>query len=130
MRYTSRIYLDESVELQKLGNTVVGFFKEEGFLTQMFTIDHMKVIQAKKGGILRTLLSTNKALTTVIRGEPNKIEIFLGVREWIDEKDEISLKGSIKNPMKYFDPVPESLWAYEIEHHLWNHIEINIEIGL
>ena len=130
MRFTSRIFFNEKIEMQKLGNLVLGFFKEEGFVTQRINFDHSQFIQAKKGGIMRTLLSTNKAITVVIKGEPNNTEVLMGIKEWIEGDSHPTLKNGVAHPISFFDPVPEAIWAYELEHHLWNHLETNVELGL
>jgi hypothetical protein len=130
MRCTKRIYLNKKGDVQKLGNLVLSFFKEEGFLTQRFNATHSVIIQAKKGGIMRTLLSMDRSITIVLYGDPNNIEVIMGIKEWMDENGAAVLKNAINSPMTFFDETPESIWAYEIEHHLWNHLETNMEIGL
>ena len=78
--------------MQKLGNLVLSFFKEEGFITQRINLDHTQIIQAKKGGIMRALLSTNKAFTIIVKGDPNNIDVIMGIRlvqlilQWISLK--------------------------------------------
>lgn len=130
MHFTNRIYLNEQVDMQKLGNLVLSFFKEEGFITQRINLDHTQIIQAKKGGIMRALLSTNKAFTIIVKGDPNNIDVIMGIREWIEGDSESKLKTAIKTPISFFESVPEAIWAYELEHHLWNHLETNIELGI
>ncbi len=88
MHFTNRIYLNEQVDMQKLGNLVLSFFKEEGFITQRINLDHTQIIQAKKGGIMRALLSTNKAFTIIVKGDPNNIDVIMGIREWIEGENQ------------------------------------------
>ena len=40
------------------------------------------IVQARKGGMLRTLTSTRKALTVVIEGRPDNFHIKVGTGEW------------------------------------------------
>ena len=128
MKFASRFYLNSKVDLHRIGNFVLGFFKEEGFVTQRTETKSGIIIQAKKGGILRALLSTNKAITAVIMGNNNSMDIKLGVRQWMENDDQKELNELSFNAISFFDEIPESLWAYELEHHLWNHLETNIEI--
>ncbi len=129
MKFASRVYDLPQVDLKNVSNLTLGFFKEEGFVTQRFENSNEHIIQARKGGILRALLSTNKAITVVMFEQNGSIYVMIGVKEWSDGKVPEFASRNPNVVSKFFLETPESLWVYEIEHHLWNHIETNIEIS-
>lgn len=129
MKYTLRKYIGKNVDVEKLKDLVVLFFEDEGFVVQETKVDGSRIVEARKGGILRTLLSSDKCIKVIIKGEPNDVEVFMGVGKWVPEEEREAKKELSVNPLKVFIDIPESLWAYEIEHHLWVNIEKNVEMG-
>lgn len=129
MKYASRNYESPNLDLKHISNLALGFFKEEGFVTQRFEKSNEHIIQARKGGILRALLSTSRAITVVLNAHNNTIAAYMGISEWIDGSEDERKRMIGLSIEKLFLETQESLWAYEIEHHLWNHLETNIEIS-
>ncbi|MGP6238973.1 hypothetical protein ACNF40_00970 [Cuniculiplasma sp. SKW4] len=129
MRYTSRQYIGKNVDVEKLKDLVVLFFEDEGFVVQESKVGSIRIVEARKGGILKTLLSTDKCIKVIIKGEPNDVEVTMGVGKWIPADQDDGKKDGSVAASKVFVEVPESLWAYEIEHHLWVNIETNVEMG-
>ena len=69
MRYTERQYIGKNVDVEKLKDLIVLFFEDEGFVVQETKLGGARIVEARKGGILRTLLSTDKCIKVVIKGE-------------------------------------------------------------
>jgi len=84
MKYAFRSYKSSHLDLKHLSNLTLGFFKEEGFVTQRFENPREQIIQARKGGILRALLSTSRSITVVLDEHNSTINVYMGVSEWID----------------------------------------------
>ena len=61
MKYAQRDYVGKNANLDKLETLVEDFFKEEGFRLQSSKHPNGYIIQAKKGGIFRTLLAGDRA---------------------------------------------------------------------
>ena len=75
----------KNVDLEKLTHKIADWFYEDGFpkVRKEVSSDKMTyTIQAQKGGVLRTLSSSRKVLTVIIRGEPNNFQISVGTGEW------------------------------------------------
>ncbi len=130
MRYAQRDFVGKNTNLDKLQNLIQDFFKEEGFKLQSSKHPNGYLIQAKKGGIFRTLLAANRAYTVIIEGEPSNFKIKIGVGEWLKDLGVASLESFFLSPLLAFVEVPEALWSYEIEHHLWHYVETEIELGI
>ncbi len=130
MKTTSREYSGKNVDLKKLNSLILQFFKEENFQVQNTTHPRGFLIQARKGGILRTLLAMDRAFTLIIEGEPSDFRIKIGVGEWLKDLGMASIEGFFISPMLAFVEIPEALWSYEIEHQLWHYVENQIDLGI
>ncbi len=130
MKTTSREYSGKNFNLKKLNDLVIQFFKEENFQVQSSTHPRGFLIQARKGGILRTLLAMNRAFTLVIEGEPSDFRVKVGVGEWLKDLGVAAIEGFFVSPMMAFVEIPEAMWSYEIEHQLWHYIENQIDLGI
>ena len=130
MKYAQRDYVGKNANLDKLETLVEDFFKEEGFRLQSSKHPNGYIIQAKKGGIFRTLLAGDRAYTILIEGSSSNFKIKVGVGEWLKNLGMAALESFFLTPLLAFVEVPEALWSYEIEHHLWHYIETQIELGI
>ena len=130
MKYAQRDYVGKNVNLDKLEALIEEFFKEEGFRLQSSKHPNGYLIQAKKGGIFRTLLAGDRAYTILVEGTSSNFKIKVGVGEWLKNLGLAALESFFLTPLLAFVAVPEALWSYEIEHHLWHYIETQIELGI
>ena len=76
---------NKNVDLKKLAEKLVDFFYADGFseVRQEESADKIQyVVQAKKAGVARTLTSTRKVITVVIKGNPNEFQVEVGTGEW------------------------------------------------
>ena len=76
---------NKNVDLKKLAGKLVDFFYADGFseVRQEESADKIQyVVQAKKAGVARTLTSTRKVITVVIKGNPNEFQVEVGTGEW------------------------------------------------
>lgn len=130
MRYAQRDYVGKNANLDKLEDLIEDFFKEEGFKIQSSKHPNGQLIQAKKGGIFRTLLAGDRAYTILIEGPSSNFKIKVGIGDWLKNLGVAGLESFFLTPLLAFVEVPEALWSYEIEHHLWHYIETQIELGI
>ncbi|MCL5802337.1 MAG: hypothetical protein ACYCPR_04320 [Thermoplasmataceae archaeon] len=130
MKYAMREYVGKNVNISKLAEAIEDFFKEENFKTQIIHISKGSLIQARKGGIFRSLLAKDGAFTITIEGTPVAFKIRIGVTPWNNSLNESSIEPVFSKPMLEYEEVQESLWNYEIEHHLWHYVETQVELGI
>ena len=130
MRYAQRDFVGKDTDLDKLRDLVEEFFKEEGFRLQSSKHPNGYLIQAKKGGIFRTLLASDRAYTIVIEGTSSNFKVKIGIGDWLKDLSIAALESFFLTPLLSFIEIPEALWSYEIEHHLWHYIETQIELGI
>jgi hypothetical protein len=73
------------VDLKLLADRIYRFFQDDGFKELRLEQDPNGAwyeIQAKKGGVLRTVGASRKAIHINIKGVPNNFEVEMGVGEW------------------------------------------------
>jgi|ETNmetMinimDraft_9_1059917.scaffolds.fasta_scaffold110550_1 hypothetical protein len=76
---------NKNIDLENLTHKIADWFYADGFPEVRKEISRDKtqyIVQARKGGMLRTLTSTRKALTVVIEGRPDNFHIKVGTGEW------------------------------------------------
>ncbi len=129
MKEITRDYQGKNVELKKVAELVKTFFTEEGFKVQDTEHPRGFLVQATKGGFLRTLLAMDRAFTIVIEGDPSDFRIRVGVGKWLQDLGVAAVEAFFITPVVAFIEIPEALWSYEIEHKLWHFVENQIELG-
>ncbi|MCL4314769.1 MAG: hypothetical protein M1454_03490 [Candidatus Thermoplasmatota archaeon] len=129
MKQIVREYQGKNVDPKKVAELIKSFFAEENFKVQ--DTEHPKgfLIQATKGGFLRTLLSMDRAFTITVSGDASDFKVALGVGKWIQNLGVAAAEAFFITPVVAFVEVPEALWSYEIEHQLWHYLENQIELG-
>lgn len=130
MKSAIREYQARNVNLDSLSELIVDFFKEEGFRTQSSKHPRGILIQARKGGVMRTLLAMDRALTVVMSGDKDDFKVRIGVGKWLKNLGVASIEAFFLSPLVAFIEVPEALWSYEIEHQLWHYIETQMDLGI
>ena len=130
MKNAMREYVGKNVDLDKLTDLVLDFFREEGFRTQHSKHPKGTLIQARKGGVFRALLAMDRSFTVIIEGIPSNFKVKIGVGKWLQDLGAAAIESFFISPLVAFVEVPEALWSYEIEHHLWHYIETQIDLGI
>ncbi len=130
MKYAIREYKGKNVDIAKLAKAIEDYFKEENFVTQSSQHPNGYLIQAKKGGIFRTILGMDRAFTIIISGSPSDFRIQIGIGKWLQDLGVAAIEAFFITPVVAFIEVPESLWSFELEHELWQFIETQINLGI
>lgn len=130
MKYTTREYQGKNVNLGLLTNLITGFFTEERFRTQSSKDQKGILIQVRKGGVFRPILSTDKCFNLVVEGNKYDFKIKMGVGQWIQGLNSDTAKEIFSKSNGIFQEISEALWTYELEHNLWHYIENQIDLGI
>lgn len=78
-------WINKNVDLEELTHKISDWFYADGYSEVRKDVSSDKMtytVQARKGGLLRTLSSSRKVLTIIIRGEPNEFHVSVGTGEW------------------------------------------------
>ena len=102
-------------DLNQLSQQIVQQLSTEGYKTQSATAPLGIVIQAKKAGILRDIITADRAFSILIAGQPNDFTIHVGIGKWIQNIAVAAVETILITWVFLFVDVPEMLWTREVE---------------
>jgi hypothetical protein len=73
------------------------------------------VIQAKKAGILRDIITADRAFTIMVTGQPNDFAIHIGIGKWIQNIAVAAAEVLLLSVLFLAIDVPEMLWTRHVE---------------
>jgi di/tricarboxylate transporter len=73
------------------------------------------VIQAKKAGILRDIITADRAFSILITGQTNDFSIHLGIGKWIQNLAVAAAEVILLSWLFLAVDVPEMLWTQHVE---------------
>jgi hypothetical protein len=94
---------------------------EEYLKTDKFTVQiappsaEGRVIQAKKGGFLRTVVDADRALSITITGDPADFNVRVGVGKWLQHLGVAAIETLLVSELFLFVDVADSMWTLEVE---------------
>jgi hypothetical protein len=102
-------------DLNQLSQQIVQQLTSEGYKTQATTAPLGQVIQAKKAGILRDIITADRAFSILITGQPNDFTIHIGVGKWIQNIAVAAAEAILLSWLFLAVDVPEMLWTQHVE---------------
>ncbi len=73
------------------------------------------IIQATKAGILRDVITADRAFTIMITGEPNDFAIHIGIGKFIQNIAVIAAEALLLSALFLAVDIPEMLWTRHVE---------------
>jgi hypothetical protein len=102
-------------DLNQLSQQIVQQLTSEGYKTQATTAPLGQVIQAKKAGILRDIITADRAFSILITGQPNDFSIHIGVGKWIQNLAVAAVEVILLSALFLAVDIPEMLWTQHVE---------------
>ena len=102
-------------DLNQLSQQIVQQLSTEGYKTQSATAPLGIVIQAKKAGILRDIITADRAFSILVTGQPNDFSIHIGVGKWIQNLGVAAVEAILLSWLFLAVDVPEMLWTQHVE---------------
>jgi hypothetical protein len=102
-------------DLNQLSQQIVQQLNSEGYKTQSATPPLGIVVQAKKAGILRDIITADRAFTIMITGQPNDFSIHIGIGKWIQNIAVAAVETILLTWLFLAVDVPEMLWTRHVE---------------
>lgn len=125
-----RVFTGRSVDLAKLAAAVESYLSSKGYTTQRYQAsDQSYIVQAKKGGFLRALISAQRAFTVHISGSPQSVVVNVGVANWGQDIAVTALETLLISEELGMLSAAETLWNLKIEREILGEIERLIESG-
>ncbi len=73
------------------------------------------IIQAKKAGILRDIITADRAFTIMITGDSNDFAIHIGIGKWVQNIAVAAAEALLLSVLFLAVDVPEMLWTRHVE---------------
>ena len=105
----------KSKDLTQLSQQVVQQLQVEGYKVQSTTAPLGQVIQAQKAGILRDIITADRAFTITISGQPNDFTVHIGIGKWIQNLAVAAVETVLLSWLFLAVDVPEMLWTRHVE---------------
>ena len=114
---------DKNKDLKALGQQIVEMLQDDGYKTQINTSAPQGiVIQATKAGILRDIITANRAFTILITGDPNNFVVHIGIGKLIQNLAVTAAETILLSGQFLAVDVPEMLWTRHVEKEILNRI--------
>jgi len=102
-------------DLNQLSQQIVQQLASEGYKTQSTTAPLGIVIQAKKAGILRDIITADRAFSILITGQLNDFSIHIGIGKWIQNLAVAAAEVILLSWLFLTIDIPEMLWTRHVE---------------
>jgi len=102
-------------DLAGLTTQIVQKLQSEGYQVQSATGQDGMVIQAKKAGVLRDIISADRAFTIQLSGQPNDFTIKVGIGKFVQNLAVTAAETLVISPLFLAVDVPEMLWTKHVE---------------
>ena len=114
---------DKNKDLRELGQRTVEMLQDDGYKTEINTSAPQGiVIQATKSGILRDIITANRAFTILITGDPNNFVVHIGIGKLIQNLGVAAAETILLTGLFLAVDVPEMLWTRHVEKEILNRI--------
>ncbi len=101
--------------LDELSNQIMQQLQADGYKTQLKSAPMGTIIQAQKAGILRDIITADRAFTIMISGQPNDFTIHVGIGKWVQNIAVAVVETLLISALFLAVDVPEMLWTMHVE---------------
>ena len=116
-------------DLTQLSQQIVEQLQNEGYKVQSTTAPLGQVIQAQKAGILRDIITADRAFTITIAGQPNDFTVHVGIGKLIQNLAVAAIETLLLSALFLAVDVPEMLWTVHVENEIIKEITQLVEIA-
>jgi hypothetical protein len=111
-------FQNKNRDLNQLAQQILTQLQSEGYKTQSTTAPLGTVIQAQKAGILRDIITADRAFTIMITGQPNDFAIHIGIGKWVQNIAVAAAEALLLSVLFLAIDVPEMLWTRHVENEI------------
>ena len=102
-------------DLSQVAQQIEKRLQSEGYRTQSASLPLGTVIQAEKPGILREIITAERAFSILVSGEPNDFTVHIGIGNWIQNLAVAAVETLFLSMLFLAIDVPEMLWTVHVE---------------
>ncbi len=115
-------FQNKNRDLDQLASQVQAMLDSEGYKTQYASVPLGRVIQAQKAGVLRDIITADRAFTIMIAGTSNDFTVHIGIGKWIENLAIAAVEVVLLSWLFLAIDVPEMLWTRYVEGQLISEI--------
>ncbi len=116
-------FQNKNKDLNQLSQKIVTMLEQDGYKTQITSTSPVGIIiQTKKAGILRDIITADRAFTIMITGEPNDFAIHIGIGKWIQNLAVAAAEALLLSFLFLAVDIPEMLWTRHVEKEILDRI--------
>jgi hypothetical protein len=102
-------------DLKQLSDQIAQYMQNNGYKVQSTVAPMGYVVQAQKAGILRDIITADRAFTIMVAGQPNDFTIHIGIGKWIQTIAVAAAEAVLLSALFLAVDVPEMLWTRHVE---------------
>ena len=109
-------FQNKNKDLNQLAQQIISLLNQDGYKTQMTSNSPVGIIiQATKAGILRDIITADRAFTIMVTGESNDFAIHIGIGKFIQNIAVIAAEALLLSALFLAVDIPEMLWTRHVE---------------
>ncbi|MDG7037228.1 MAG: hypothetical protein JRN37_02135 [Nitrososphaerota archaeon] len=108
-------FQNKNRDLGQLSQQVVQQLQAEGYKVQSTAAPLGTIIQAQKAGILRDIITADRAFTIVISGQPDDFTVHIGIGKLLKNIAIAAVETILLSELFLAVDVPEMLWTRHVE---------------
>ena len=109
---------NQKVDLNEVINKFAGYLLVEKWKVQQNVQGDRGVIQAQKAGILRDIVTADRALTFTFESSADGLKVTTGIGKWVQNLGVMVLEAVFLSELFILVDVPEMLWTEHVESNL------------
>lgn len=114
---------NQKVDLNEVINKFAGYLMVEKWKVQQNVQGDKGVIQAQKAGILRDIITADRALTFTFESSADGLKVTTGIGKWVQNLGVMALEAIFLSELFILVDVPEMLWTEHVESKLLNKLD-------
>jgi hypothetical protein len=108
-------FQNKNRDLSQLASQISQQLQSEGYKVQSANPPLGRVIQAQKAGILRDIITADRAFTILITGQPNDFTVRIGIGKLVTNLAVAAAEAIVLSEIFLAVDVPEMLWTRHVE---------------
>lgn len=110
-------------DLGALGQQFAQRLQGQGYKVQSSSSPSGTVVQATKAGILRDIITADRAFTILISGQPNDFTVRVGVGKLVQNLAVTAVEALLLTELFLVVDIPEMLWTVHVEKQVIQELE-------
>ena len=109
-------FQNKNKDLNQLAQQISTMLQQDGYKTQMTSTSPVGIVmQATKAGILRDIITADRAFTIMISGNPNDFAIHIGIGKLVQNIAVAAAEALFLSALFLTVDIPEMLWTRHVE---------------